>query len=146
MINLHLSSLRTSVLEASYCKTYLLICQICERFHTKDMGFTSTVIWYLTLSTRIWTPTVMCSQQLSVLHRTSNNEHDWNPIKCWNVLHHNITQKQLWNWKFYYMCKILFIIFLFTNFLFWVLWTYLTNFNKKDNVTLLKLWCLSTCK
>ena len=27
--------------------------------------------------------------------KTSNNKHDWNPVKYLNVLHHNRTQKQL---------------------------------------------------
>ena len=51
---------------------------------------------------------------------TSNNKHDWIPIKYLNVLHYN---------------KI-----------FWVIWTCLATSIKKDNANLEKLLNLSACK
>ena len=46
------------------------------------------------------------------MRTTSNNEHDWTPAKYVNVLHHNITQKQLQQFFFdilqkYYQLPIL---------------------------------------
>ena len=32
---------------------------------------------------------------MTLVVKTSNNEHDWTPVKYLNVLHHNITQKRL---------------------------------------------------
>ena len=40
------------------------------------------------------------------LRKTTNNEHDWTPIKYLNVLHHNKTQKQLGHF-FLHLAKIL---------------------------------------
>ena len=59
--------------------------------------------------------------------KTSNNKHDWTPIKYLNVLHHNRTQKQYFflntSQKYYY-------------FLFCILRTCLSVFIKKDNASI----------
>ena len=70
---------------------------------------------------------------------TSNNKHDWNSKKYLNVLHHNRTQCSCNNFFLIY-CKNI------TNFLFWVFWTCMATFIKKDNTNLYKLWRLSACQ
>ena len=60
--------------------------------------------------------------------KTSNNEHDRNPIKDINVLSHNRTQKQLQYVSFIYFKNS-------TNFIFWILWICLATFIKNDNLT-----------
>ena len=54
--------------------------------------------------------------------KTSNNKHDWNPVKYLNVLHDNRTQKQSW-----FLWLFLNILQKLINFLFWVLWTSKVN-------------------
>ena len=43
-----------------------------------------------------WKPELTSVTFLSTFYTlTSNNEHDWSPVKYLNVLHHNRTQKKL---------------------------------------------------
>ena len=56
---------------------------------------------------------------------TSSNKHGWTPVKYLNVLHRNRTQKCCKT-----LCKNI------TNFLFWVLWTYLATSIKNNNPNL----------
>ena len=60
---------------------------------------------------------------------TGNNEHDRTPVKYLNVLHHRRTQQQLQQF-FLIVCKKV------VNFLFWMLWTYLTTFIKNDDANM----------
>ena len=66
-------------------------------------------------------------ETVGMFAKTSNNKHDWDHAKYMNILHQNRTQKQL-QYFFLIYCKNL------TNFLFWVLWTYLLK-SKIDNPT-----------
>ena len=55
---------------------------------------------------------------------TSNNKHDWTPVKYLNVLHQNRTQSSCDNFFLIY-CKNI------TNFLFWVFWTCMATSSKR---------------
>ena len=70
---------------------------------------------------------------------TSNNNHDWSPVKYLNVLHHNRTESSCDNFFLIY-CKNI------TNFLFSVFWKRLATSIKKDNTNLEKFWRLSACQ
>ena len=56
---------------------------------------------------------------------TSNNKHGWTPLKYLNALHHH-KKKKFCNT----LCKSI------TNFIFWVLWTYLVTSIKNNNPNL----------